>query len=49
MLVLIPAWLLYVLAVLFLLPRWGLFPSLLAGVLTYVAAAFITIRLQGMI
>jgi uncharacterized membrane protein (GlpM family) len=49
MLVLTPAWLLYVLAVLFLLPRWGLFPSLLAGVLTYVAAAFVTIRLQGMI
>ena len=49
MLVLTPAWLLYVLAVLFLLPRWGLFPSLLVGVLIYVVAAFLTVRLQGMI
>ena len=48
MLILTPAWLLYVVAVLFLLPRWGLFPTLLTGVLLYVAAAFLTIRLQGM-
>lgn len=45
MLLLIPAWLLYAGAIVFLLPRWGLVPSLLVGIAIYVAAALITMRL----
>lgn len=45
MLILLPAWLFYVLGVIFLLPRLGLVGALLVSVATYVAAAFVTMRL----
>jgi uncharacterized membrane protein (GlpM family) len=45
MLILLPAWLFYVLGVIFLLPRLGLVWALLVSVATYVAAAFVTMRL----
>ena len=45
MLVLLPAWVLYVVGVIFLLPRLGLVVSLLVSVAAYLAAAFITMRL----
>ncbi|HIE17184.1 MAG TPA: DUF3147 domain-containing protein [Dehalococcoidia bacterium] len=45
MLLLIPAWLLYAVAIVLFLPRWGLVPSLLVGIGIYVAAALITMRL----
>ncbi len=45
MLVLLPAWVLYVVGVIFLLPRLGLVVSLLVNVAAYLAAAFITMRL----
>ena len=44
MLFLMPAWLLYALAVVFILPRWGLVPSILIGVVLYVVASLITMR-----
>ena len=45
MLILLPAWVLYVLGVLFLLPRLGLVVSLLISVAAYLAAAFVTMKL----
>lgn len=45
MLILLPAWVLYVVGVLFLLPRLGLVVSLLISVAAYLAAAFITMKL----
>ena len=45
MLILLPAWLLYVIGVIFLLPRLGLVIALLVSVAAYVAAAFVTMRL----
>jgi uncharacterized membrane protein (GlpM family) len=45
MLVLLPAWVFYVVGVIFLLPRLGLVVSLLVSVAAYLAAAFITMRL----
>jgi uncharacterized membrane protein (GlpM family) len=45
MLILLPAWLFYVIGVIFLLPRLGLVVSLLVSVAAYVAAAFVTMRL----
>jgi hypothetical protein len=45
MLILMPAWLFYVLGVIFLLPRLGLVISLLVSVAVYLAAAFVTMRL----
>lgn len=45
MLVLLPAWVLYVVGVIFLLPRLGLVVSLLVSVAAYLAAAFVTMRL----
>jgi len=47
MILLTPAWLAYVAVVLYLLPRLGLFPSLLIGVLVYVGGALTTARLFG--
>lgn len=44
MLFLMPAWLLYAVAMIFTLPRWGLVPSVLTGVVLYVAAALVTMR-----
>ena len=45
MLILLPAWLFYVIGVIFLLPRLGLVIALLVSVAAYVAAAFVTMRL----
>jgi uncharacterized membrane protein (GlpM family) len=45
MLVLLPAWVLYVVGVIFLLPRLGLVMALLVSVAAYLAAAFVTMRL----
>jgi len=45
MLILLPAWVLYVLGVIFLLPRLGLVVSMLVSVAVYVAAALLTMRL----
>jgi len=45
MLILLPAWVFYVLGVIFLVPRLGLVVSLLISVAAYLAAAFITMRL----
>ena len=43
-LLLLPAWLLYIVAMIFILPWWGLVPSVLFGITLYVAAAFIIMR-----
>jgi uncharacterized membrane protein (GlpM family) len=45
MLILLPAWLFYVIGVIFLLPRLGLVVSLLVSVVAYLVAAFVTMRL----
>ena len=45
MLILLPAWVLYVLGVIFLLPRLGLAVSMLVSVAVYVVAAILTMRL----
>ena len=47
MLVLLPAWVLYVVGVIFLLPRLGLVVSLLVSVAAYLAAAFVTMKLTA--
>lgn len=45
MIVLTPSWVLYVLATLFLLPRFGLIAALAIGVAVYLAASFLTIKI----
>ncbi len=45
MLILLPAWLLYVIGIVFLLPRLGLVASILISIVAYAAAAFLTMRL----
>ncbi|GEM_PF-1133022 len=45
MLILLPAWILYVVGVILLLPRLGLVWSLLISVVAYLGAAFLTMRL----
>jgi uncharacterized membrane protein (GlpM family) len=45
LLLLLPAWLIYAVAMIYILPRLGLVPSVLIGILLYVAVAVITIRL----
>jgi len=45
MLILLPPWVLYVLAVMLLLPRIGLAGSLIVGVAVYSATALLTMRL----
>jgi len=45
MLVLLPPWVLYVVAVMLLLPRIGLVWSLVAGVASYLGIAFLIMRL----
>lgn len=45
MLILLPAWLLYVIAVILLLPRIGLAGSLVASISIYLATAYLIIRL----
>ena len=46
MLILLPPWVLYVVAVMFLLPRIGLAGSLLVGVATYSGIALLIMRLM---
>jgi uncharacterized membrane protein (GlpM family) len=45
MLMLLPPWVLYVVAVMFLLPRIGLAGSLIVGIATYLGIAFLIMRL----
>jgi uncharacterized membrane protein (GlpM family) len=45
MLILLPPWVLYVVAVIFLLPRIGLAGSLTVGIAIYLATAFLIMRL----
>ena len=45
MLILLPPWILYVLGIIFLLPRLGLVPALLSSVVAYVIFALLIIRL----
>lgn len=45
LLLLIPAWLMYVLAVIFLVPRFGLAPALAIGIVLYAAGSYVTMRL----
>jgi len=45
MLILLPPWLLYVIGVIFLLPRIGLAGSLLVSVATYLAVAIVIMKL----
>lgn len=45
MLLLIPAWLLYTVAIVFLLPRLGLVPSLLVGVFLYATSSLLIMKL----
>jgi hypothetical protein len=45
MLLLLPPWVLYVVAVMFLLPRIGLAGSLIVGIVTYLGIAFLIMRL----
>jgi uncharacterized membrane protein (GlpM family) len=45
MLILLPPWALYVIAVIFLLPRIGLAGSLTVGIATYLGIAFLIMRL----
>jgi uncharacterized membrane protein (GlpM family) len=45
MLILLPAWVLYVVGVIFLLPRLGLALSLVVSVVAYLGAAFLTMKL----
>ncbi len=47
MLLLLPAWALYALVMMFMLPRWGLVTSLLVGVFLYIIASWMTMRLAG--
>ena len=45
MLLLLPPWVLYVIAIIFLLPRIGLAGSLAVGIVTYLGIAFLIMRL----
>jgi uncharacterized membrane protein (GlpM family) len=47
MLILIPPWILYVLAVYLLAPRLGLIPSLALGIAVYAGLSFLIIRLTA--
>jgi len=44
MLIVLPVWILYVVSQIFLLPRFGLIPSLAIGVAVYLAGAFAITR-----
>jgi uncharacterized membrane protein (GlpM family) len=45
MLILLPPWVLYIVAVIFLLPRIGLAGSLIVGIAAYLGIAFLIMRL----
>lgn len=45
MLILLPAWVLYVIGIIFLLPRIGLAGSLVVSIAAYLGAAFLVMRL----
>jgi len=47
MLQLLPAWTLYAIVLFYLLPRMGLWPSLLISIAVYMVGSFITIRIIG--
>ncbi|MDM7999879.1 MAG: DUF3147 domain-containing protein [Dehalococcoidia bacterium] len=43
---LLPAWLLYIAAVIYLTPRLGLWPPLIIGVILYTLASYLTVRIM---
>jgi uncharacterized membrane protein (GlpM family) len=45
LLLLLPAWVLYVLTLIFLVPRLGLAPALAIGIALYAAGSYVTMRL----
>jgi uncharacterized membrane protein (GlpM family) len=47
MLILLPAWILYVVGVFLLIPRLGIAPTLLISVAAYLISAFIILKLTG--
>jgi uncharacterized membrane protein (GlpM family) len=47
MLILLPAWILYVIGVYFLIPRLGIAPTLLISVAFYLTSAFIILKLTS--
>jgi len=46
MVYLLPAWLLYIGAVVYLLPRLGLWPPLVIGTILYTVASYLTVRIM---
>jgi uncharacterized membrane protein (GlpM family) len=46
MVYLLPAWILYIGAVIYLMPRLGLWPPLVIGTLLYTAASFATMKIM---
>ncbi len=45
LLILLPPWILYVVSIIFLLPRLGLAPSLVIGLSIYFSSAYLTMKL----
>jgi hypothetical protein len=43
---LLPAWMLYIGAVIYLMPRLGLWPPLVIGIILYTAASYLTARIM---
>jgi uncharacterized membrane protein (GlpM family) len=43
---LLPAWMLYIGAVIYLMPRLGLWPPLVIGIILYTAASYLTMRIM---
>ena len=46
MVYLLPAWILYIGAVIYLMPRLGLWPPLVIGTILYTAASFATMKIM---
>ena len=43
---LLPAWLLYIGAIIYLMPRLGLWPPLVIGIILYTVASYLTVRIM---
>jgi len=43
---LLPAWLLYIGAVIYLTPRLGLWPPLVIGIILYTVASYLTVKIM---
>jgi uncharacterized membrane protein (GlpM family) len=46
MVYLLPAWILYIGAVIYLMPRLGLWPPLVIGIILYTVASYLTVRIM---